>query len=59
MPTYTLDRFRQATLMAEGAVVKAETEEEAISKARRMFKEPSCRLDYFKVASVTLDKTQP
>jgi hypothetical protein len=49
---YTLDRYHRAALMAEGAQVHADSEEEAIRKARALFWEKPYQNDGFKIVGV-------
>lgn len=52
MRTYKLRRYSRGGLMAEGAEVRASSDDEAIEKARRLFYEPEYRHDRFEIETV-------
>lgn len=47
--TYKLRRYSHRGLMAEGAEVRASSDDEAIAKARALFHEPEHRHDRFEI----------
>lgn len=49
---YKLRRYSRRGLMAEGAEVRASSDDEAITKARALFDEPEYRHDRFEIESV-------
>lgn len=51
--TYRLRRYSRRGLMAEGAEVRASSDDEAIAKARALFHEPEYRNDKFEIEDVT------
>lgn len=51
--TYRLRRYSRRGLMAEGAEVRASSDEEAIAKARALFHEPEFRNDKFEIEDIT------
>lgn len=52
MPVYTLDRYHGRTLMAEGAKVHANSDEEALQKARTLFWERPFQRDGFRIVGI-------
>jgi hypothetical protein len=50
--TYKLRRYSRRGLMAEGAEVRASSDDEAIAKARALFAEPEYRFDRFEIEEV-------
>ncbi len=50
--TYKLKRYSRKGLMAEGAEVRASSDEEAIAKARALFYEPEYRHDRFQIEAI-------
>ena len=50
--TYKLRRYSRKGLMAEGAEVRASSDDEAIEKAKALFYEPEYRHDRFEIETV-------
>lgn len=50
--TYRLRRYSRRGLMAQGAEVRASSDDEAIAKARALFHEPEYRHDRFEIEDI-------